>query len=70
MSPTKAVKKAANSTSVSIGLLVAGMMVSVGPWANSLESWGSAFSPQNIGVLIPIIGGVIIAWLGKSLVAN
>ena len=70
MSPLNSVKKAANSTGLSIGLLIGGVLVAVGPWASSLDSWGSAVSPQNIGILLPIVGGVLMSWLGKSLISN
>ena len=70
MSPVETVKKAANSTSVSIGLLIGGILVAVGPWASSLDSWGAAVSPQNIGILLPIVGGVLMSWLGKSLISK
>jgi len=70
MSPVETVKKAANSTSVSIGLLIGGMLVAIGPWASSLDSWGNALSPQNIGILLPIIGGVLMPAFGKSLLSK
>lgn len=66
MSPMGTVKKIANTTGGSYVMLFTGLLISVGPWVLSLDTWGAAVSTQNIGVLLPIVGGVLMAWLGKS----
>jgi len=66
MSPLNTVKKVATTTSGSYIMLVGGLFVAVGPWLLSLETWGTAFTPQNLGILLPIIGGIFLSWYGKS----
>jgi len=66
VSPITTVSKVVNTTRGSYAMLIGGMLVAVGPWLLSLEAWGHAIAPQNLGVLLPIVGGVLMAWLGKS----
>jgi hypothetical protein len=47
-------------------LLVASLCVALGPLLLELESFDALFTPQNLGVMLPIIGGVIMAWVAKS----
>jgi len=64
--PSEVIKKVTNNPSGSISLLIGGILVAVGPWAATLDNWADALTTQHVGVLLPIIGGVFLAWLGKS----
>lgn len=46
--------------------LMASLMIAIVPWLESLESWDHAFHTDSMIVLLPIIGGVVLAWLGSS----
>jgi hypothetical protein len=47
-------------------LLLASLAIALGPWIAALPSWGSALEPVTVAVGLPIIGGVVVAWLGES----
>jgi hypothetical protein len=49
-----------------VATLVASLMIALAPWLESLEHWGEALSVQSMIVALPIIGGVVLAWLGSS----
>ena len=66
MLPLETVKKVANTSGGSYAMLVGGLLVAAGPWLIALDAWGDALAPANLGILLPIIGGVLMAWLGKS----
>lgn len=53
-------------TVVSFLVLAASLLVAVSPWMMSLESFETATTPANLGALAGIVGGVLLAWLGKS----
>jgi len=46
--------------------LVASLMIALAPWLKTLESWESALSVGSIYVALPIVGGVLMAWMGSS----
>ena len=46
--------------------LMASLMIAIVPWLESLESWEHAFHTDSLVIALPIIGGVILAWLGSS----
>lgn len=50
----------------SIALLVVSVLMGVGGWCVTLDSWGVAFTPQNLAGLLTGVGGVIVAWLNDS----
>lgn len=50
----------------SILILIASLLVALTPWFTLLDTWTAATTPGNIGALLGIIGGVILAWLGAS----
>ena len=41
-------------------------MIAIVPWLESLEGWSHAFHTDSVVVALPIIGGVVLAWLGSS----
>lgn len=50
-----------------ITTLVASLMIAIVPWLESLESgWSEAFTVDSMAVMLPIVGGVLLAWLGSS----
>ena len=51
---------------LSILVLVASLLMAIGGWVITLPSWQAALAPVSMGGLLTGIGGVILAWLGKS----
>jgi hypothetical protein len=51
---------------VSILVLIASLMLSIGGWLGALGSWHDLVQPGTIAALLSTIGGVILAWLGRS----
>ena len=49
-----------------VATLFASLMIAIVPWMESLEGWDHAFHTDSLVVLLPIIGGVVLAWLGSS----
>ena len=47
-------------------LLVASLCVALGPLLLELKSFDELYTPQNLGVMLPIVGGIVIAWVAKS----
>ena len=47
-------------------ILIASLLVGLGPWIQSADTWGSLFSTSNLGPGIGIVGGVLLAWVGRS----
>lgn len=54
----------------SISILAAGLLIAVGPWMAAFDSWTQTVAVSNVGVLLGIIGGVFLAWSGKSPIAD
>jgi hypothetical protein len=50
----------------SIALLVASLIAGIGGWMVTLASWSVALTTINLGGLLVILAGVVVAWLGKS----
>jgi hypothetical protein len=51
---------------ISIMVLVASLMLAIGGWLAALGSWNDLAQPGTIAALLSTIGGVILAWLGRS----
>jgi hypothetical protein len=51
---------------ISIMVLIASLMLAVGGWMAALGSWHDLAQPGTIAALLSTIGGVILAWLGRS----
>jgi len=47
-------------------ILLASLAVALVPWFNALSTWGAALTTVNVGAFLGIVGGVLLAWLGKS----
>jgi hypothetical protein len=54
------------------GLLVAALMVALVPYFEHLKDSGYSdmFSPEHMALLLPIVGGVLLSWLGQSPIQN
>jgi hypothetical protein len=50
----------------SILILIASLLVALVPWFNALATWGAISTPVNVGAVLGIVGGVLLAWLGAS----
>jgi hypothetical protein len=51
---------------ISIVVLIASLMLAIGGWLAALGSWHDLAQPGTIAALLSTIGGVILAWLGRS----
>jgi hypothetical protein len=51
---------------ISIIVLIASLMLAIGGWLAALGSWHDLEQPGTIAALLSTIGGVILAWLGRS----
>jgi hypothetical protein len=51
---------------LSVLLLIASIIVGIGGWMVTLQTWQQATNPVPMGGLLMIIGGVLCAWLGQS----
>lgn len=51
---------------LSIVLLVASLVMALGGWMMTLKTWDAALLPLAMGGLLFNLGGVVVAWLGKS----
>ena len=49
-----------------IATLIASLMIAIVPWLESLGSWSEALNVGSMTVALPIVGGVLLAWLGSS----
>ena len=47
-------------------LLFASLLMAVGGWGSSFQSWSEAAHPSHFFSLLGVVGGVILAWIGKS----
>ncbi len=54
---------------ISVMVLIASLMLAVGGWLAALASWHDLAQPGTIAALLSTIGGVILAWLGRSPIA-
>jgi hypothetical protein len=54
------------SAVTSVIVLIASLCIVLGPWMLQLEVFGDALTPDKMGELLPMIGGVLLAWLGRS----
>jgi hypothetical protein len=50
----------------SIGILIFALIVALGGWFQTLPQWASAATPEYLGQGLAVVGGVGLAWLGKS----
>jgi len=50
----------------SIILLVASLIVALGGWIITLDTWADALKTVAMGGLLMNLAGVVLAWLGKS----
>lgn len=50
---------------VSIGMLLAGVLVAAGPQVAELADWSEARTPGFVGETMRIVGGVVIGWAGQ-----
>lgn len=53
-------------TTTKIIILIASLMIALGPWLYELDTFGQIATPSGVGALLGIIGGVLLAWLGES----
>jgi hypothetical protein len=60
------IQKGGNGMKVSIMVLIASLLLAVGGWLAALGSWHDLMQPGIIAALLSTIGGVILAWLGRS----
>jgi len=51
---------------LSIIVLIASLMLAAGGWLAALASWHDLAQPGTIAALLSTVGGVILAWLGRS----
>ncbi len=51
---------------LSMVVLVASLLMAIGGWIITLPTWQAACTPVSMGGLLTGVGGVILAWLGKS----
>ncbi len=51
---------------ISIVVLIASLMLAIGGWLAALASWHDLAQPGTMAALLSTIGGVILAWLGRS----
>ncbi len=51
---------------VSIVVLIASLMLAVGGWLAAIGSWHDLAQPETIAALLSTIGGVVLAWFGRS----
>jgi hypothetical protein len=51
---------------LSIAFLLASLLMAIGGWILTLPNWNAATTPAAIGGLLTGLGGVVVAWLGKS----
>ena len=58
------------STITSVVVLLASLCIVLGPWMLDLETFGQILTPENLGTLLPMVGGVLLAWIGKSPLLN
>ena len=51
-----------------IALLIAALMVATVPYFEHLSDvgYGEALNPEHMALLLPIVGGVLMSWLGQS----
>lgn len=51
-----------------VGVLCASLMIALVPYFEHLQDEGyvEAFTPEHLVVLLPIVGGVLLSWLGQS----
>lgn len=51
-----------------IALLIGALLVALVPYFEHLKDVGysEAFSPEHMAILLPIVGGVLLSWLGQS----
>jgi membrane associated rhomboid family serine protease len=47
-------------------ILIASLLLALGGWDSSFQYWGQVFQVSNFLGLLAIVGGVLLAWVGKS----
>lgn len=50
----------------SLLVLAASLFVALGGWGIGLNNWSQLCEVSNVFSLLGVIGGVVLAWLGKS----
>jgi len=53
-------------TVTSVLVLLGSLCVAIGPLIINLDTFDDALTPQKLGEFLPIVGAIVLAWLGKS----
>lgn len=51
---------------LSYAVLAASLLVAIGSWGMGFDNWRDLTEVSNVMSLAGVIGGVILAWLGRS----
>lgn len=58
------------SAVTSIGVLIASLCIALGPILYQLDSFDQLLTPKNMGETLPILGAILLAWIGRSPLLN